>query len=143
MTDAISAKYEGTSRGLDRVIAGTSEAARRFVVESAAQVTRDAQANANTGAHARGQGHLPSTGPGPNVVTGTLRRSIKPTIARRTTTGWSATAGPTVGYARAIELGHPDWAEGVKYPFLGPAVEKWRKNSRTLMTTILREELRG
>jgi hypothetical protein len=137
MTDSIEAEYRGTVRGLERIMLGTSEGARQFVVESTAQVTRDAQENANTGAHGRGQGHLSGTGPGPNVVSGTLRRSIKPTIAQRTPLGWSGTAGPSVGYARAIELGNPNWASGVKFPYLAPAIKTWKAGARELMTAIM------
>lgn len=143
MTSKITTDYHGTVHGIERIITATSEAGRQFVVESTAQVTRDAQANANTGAHSKGQGHIPGTGPGPNVVTGTLRRSTKPTPVRRVAEGWSGTAGPTVGYARAIELGNPHWLSGVKFPFLGPAIRKWRTGARELYTRIMGEAFRG
>ena len=32
-----------------------------------------------------------------------------------------AVIGPTVEYARAVELGSPRWKSGVKYPYLEPA----------------------
>lgn len=127
------------------------EAARTIVTESQANVVKQAQVNANTGAHSKAGGstnlipggHIPGTGPGPNVVTGTLRRSIKPNPPIRTSEGWTGTAGPTVIYARAIELGHPNWKSGVKYPYMGPAIQAFRNRSTEIVTSVLREFLRG
>ena len=53
-----------------------NNAARFAIGMAAAEVERQAKKNANTGTHPRGQGHIPGTGPGPNVMTGNLRRSI-------------------------------------------------------------------
>lgn len=116
-------------------------AAREIVVEATSQVTRDAQANANTGSHKRGEGHTPGSGPGPNVVTGTLRRSIRPQVPIRTSRGWSGKAGPTVVYARAVELGHPAWKNGQKYPYLGPAIQKFKSDSTSIIEGVLRSML--
>lgn len=143
MADSIRTEYRGTVRGLERIELATSEGARQFVVQSTAYVAAEAQANANTGAHPKGQGHLPGTGPGPNVVSGTLRRGIKPTAAVRTSDGWSGTAGPSAGYSRAIELGNPDWKSGVKFPFLAPAIKKWKLGARQLMRTVMKGALHG
>lgn len=142
MTTRITTDYRGTQHGIDRLIKGLDNGARQFVSESTAYVTAEAQANANTGAHPKGQGHIPGTGPGPNVVTGTNRRSIKPTPTRRVVEGWSGTAGPTTGYSRRLELGGGGWSSGVKFPFLGPAISKWKRQAREQITRILGGELR-
>jgi hypothetical protein len=91
------------------------------IKQAALAIERQAKLNANTGVHPRGQGHIKGTGPGPNVVTGTLRRSIT-TEVRYGFGTYIATVGPTVEYARAVELGNPRWKSGVRYPFLIPAV---------------------
>ena len=91
------------------------------ITQAALAIERQAKLNANTGVHPRGQGHIKGTGPGPNVVTGTLRRSIT-TEVRYGFGTYIATVGPTVEYARAVELGNPRWKSGVRYPFLIPAV---------------------
>ena len=70
--------------------------------------------NASTGSHRKGQPHIPGTGPGPNVVTGTLRRSIHvegPVVHDHVV---EASVGPSVHYAGPVEAG---------YPFVGPAVD--------------------
>ena len=95
------------------------EAAEFGIAQAGFAVERQAKINANTGTHKRGEGHIPGTGPGPNVVTGTLRRSIT-TEVRYGFGTYIATVGPTVEYARAVELGHPNW-RGKRYPYLIPA----------------------
>lgn len=60
----------------NRTEADLNNAARYAIGMAAASVEREAKKNANTGTHPRGQGHIPGTGPGPNVMTGNLRRSI-------------------------------------------------------------------
>jgi hypothetical protein len=107
----------GLTRWEDKVI----KAGEIGVLRAALAIERQAKLNANTGVHARGQGHIKGTGPGPNIVTGTLRRSIT-TEVRYGFGTYIATVGPTVEYARAVELGSPRWKSGVRYPFLIPAV---------------------
>jgi len=72
----------------------------------------------------RGSGHIPGTGPGPNMVTGTLNRSIIYTSNPVGLVGYMAVVGPTAIYGRAVELGNPRWKSGVKYPYLRPAYEE-------------------
>ena len=98
------------------------EAGEFAIAQAGFALEREAKKNANTGTHARGEGHLSGTGPGPNVVTGTLRRSIT-TEVRYGFGSYIATVGPTVEYARAVELGHPKW-RGKRYPYLIPAAGK-------------------
>ena len=89
--------------------------------QAALSIERQAKQNASTGVHARGEGHIPGTGPGPNRVTGNLVRSITTEI-RYGFGSYVATVGPTAEYARAVELGNPRWKSGVRYPYLIPAV---------------------
>lgn len=35
---------------------------------------------------------------------------------------WEGNFGPTMVYSRALELGHPRWPAGVRYPSLGPGI---------------------
>jgi hypothetical protein len=97
------------------------KAGQLALTQAALALERQAKLNANTGTHPRGQGHTPGTGPGPNKVTGTLQRSIS-TEVRYGFGSYLATVGPSVEYARSVELGSPRWKSGVRYPFLSTAV---------------------
>lgn len=116
--------------GLDLTEKKVSDAARYAIGMAAASVERQAKKNANTGTHPRGQGHIPGTGPGPNVVTGNLRRSI----FSRTKVGFGNTyvaeVGASMVYARAVEMGLPEWKSGVKYPYMVPAVESLKQSGQ-------------
>ena len=84
--------------------------------------------------------------PGPNVRTGNLRRHI---TAQPPTKGfggnYEAEVRATMVYSRAVELGHPRWKPGVKYPYLGPAAEKLRANGTLsrVFTTAMASRMRG
>lgn len=115
-------------KNLSQVMAGLSafeqkveSAGQLALTQAALALERQAKLNANTGTHKRGQGHTPGTGPGPNKVTGTLQRSIS-TEVRYGFGSYVATVGPSVEYARSVELGNPRWKSGVRYPFLSTAV---------------------
>jgi len=107
--------------GMNKFEQQVEQAAEYAITQAALSIERQAKKNASTGVHKRGEGHILGTGPGPNVVTGTLRRSIT-TQTRYGFGSYIATVGPTVEYARAVELGSPRWKSGVRYPFLTPAV---------------------
>lgn len=84
--------------------------------------------------------------PGPNVVTGNLRRSITTSNAQKGFEGiYSVDVSATMVYARAVELGHPRWKPGVKYPYLGPAASGLQANGTLarVFTTALASRLRG
>jgi hypothetical protein len=106
------------ARSLEGHVTRASAAARAAVAESAAELEKEAKKNA-------------SGRPGPNVITGTLRRGIKHTpIVPFGVRGWATEVGPTVIYSRRIELGFagPDSLGRVfdptkRYPFFLPA---WR-----------------
>ena len=114
-------------RNLAEVLAGLEvqedrleQAAQTAIATAGFAIQRQAQKNANTGTHKKGQGHIPGTGPGPNVVTGALRRSIR-TDVKYGFGNYIAVVGASTEYARAVELGSPRWKSGVKYPYLAPA----------------------
>lgn len=67
--------------------------------------------------------------PGPNVRTGSLRRSITTSMPiKGFNGGYSVVVSATMVYARSVELGHPKWKPGVKYPYLGPAARNLSAN---------------
>ena len=136
-------------RNLSQVMNGLSvlerdmmNAAEYAIGQAGLALEREAKINANTGTHKRGEGHIPGTGPGPNVVTGTLRRSIT-TEVRYGFGAYIATVGPTVEYARAVELGNPKWG-GKRYPYLIPAAGKLIGNGtlNRVFTNAFRSRLR-
>ena len=115
-------------KNLPQVLAGMTRfeqqlesAGQLALTQAALAVERQAKLNANTGTHKPGMGHTPGTGPGPNKVSGTLQRSIN-TEVRYGFGSYVATVGPSVEYARAVELGSPRWKSGVRYPYLSTAV---------------------
>ena len=96
------------------------------IAQAGLAIQRQAQINANTGTRRREGSriippkHIGPSGSGPNVITGTLRRSIRTSVSFGFDS-YIAVIGPTVEYARAVELGSPRWKSGVKYPYLEPA----------------------
>ena len=116
--------------GLDLTEKKVNDAARYAIGMAAADVERQAKKNANTGSHPRGQGHIPGTGPGPNVMTGNLRRSIYSQTKIGFAGSYVAEVGASMVYARAVEMGLPEWKSGVKYPYLVPAVESLKQSGK-------------
>jgi hypothetical protein len=105
-------------------------------------VQKQAKINAFTGKHAPNEGHILGTGPGPNVGTGMLRRSISVHRNKKGFGNYVASVGPTVIYSRAVELGHPRWKSGVKYPYLRPAGTLVRKKARRIFLATFNEKMR-
>jgi hypothetical protein len=116
--------------GLNLTEKKVNDAARYAIGMAAADVERQAKKNANTGTHPRGQGHIPGTGPGPNVMTGNLRRSIYSQTKIGFAGSYVAEVGASMVYARAVEMGLPEWKSGVKYPYLVPAVESLKQSGK-------------
>ena len=84
--------------------------------------------------------------PGPNVRTGNLRRSITTREVQKGFGGlYTVDVAATMVYARAVELGHPRWKPGVKYPYLGPAANSLQANGTLarVFTTAFGSRLRG
>ena len=44
--------------------------------------------------------------------------------------GYVAEVGASMVYARAVELGLPEWKSGVKYPYLAPAAESLKQSGK-------------
>jgi hypothetical protein len=138
-------------RNLSDVLAGLEiqedrleNAVQTAIATAGFEIQRLAQKNANTGSHPRGQGHIPGTGPGPNVVTGTLRRSMR-TDVKYGFGNYIAVVGADTEYARAVELGSPRWKSGVKYPYLAPAANELINSGRLnrVFTAALIKAVRG
>lgn len=84
--------------------------------------------------------------PGPNVITGNLRRSITTSKPEKGFgTLYTVDVSATMVYARAVELGHPRWKPGVKYPYLGPAAKKLEANGTLgrVFTDAMASRIRG
>jgi hypothetical protein len=116
--------------GLDLTEKKVGDAARFAIGMAAAEVERQAKKNANTGTHPRGTPRVPGTGPGPNVVTGNLRRSIYSQTKVGFGSVYVAEVGASMIYARAVEMGLPTWKSGVKYPYMVPAVESLKQSGQ-------------
>ena len=117
------------------------QAAKAGVMAVAFAVQKQAKVNAFTGKHSPGEGHIPGTGPGPNVGTGLLRRSIS--VKRREGfESYVAEVGPTAVYSRAVELGSPRWRSGVRYPYLRPAANEVRRKAKRIFLAAFNERVK-
>lgn len=94
---------------VDTISVRVDSGMRNFSLLGAHVIETLAKANASTGDHPpRPTGHIPGTGPGPNVATGELKTSITVGDPEQTGFGgleWSTDVGPAIVYGRAIELG--------------------------------------
>ncbi|HEY3718368.1 MAG TPA: hypothetical protein VGL39_27915 [Jatrophihabitantaceae bacterium] len=120
---------------LHKVSAEADLAARATVLDAAKLLETAAKHNFG-GAHKKGEPHVPAFQNGhpiPNVVTGTLRRSIRHDPLTRYGLGeWGTRVGPSTAYSRRVELEYgyaffTPAAEGIasKLPEIGAA--HWRK----------------
>lgn len=122
MGDDITFRWTGIpefNAALDDLVARVDAASAAGIVKVAHLIEEQAKANA-------------SGRPGPNVVSGTLRRSIvlDPESPVRSGTGWTISVGPSVLYGRRVELGFKGtdslgrtFTGTGKYPYFRPAVE--------------------
>lgn len=62
----------------------------------------------------------------PKSRTGNLRRSITGEKSKEGFGTYVAIVGPTMKYARHVELGGPKWKPGVKFPYMQPAWNKFQ-----------------
>jgi hypothetical protein len=84
--------------------------------------------------------HIDWEGKGPNVISGSLRRSITTTIKRQGFGDYVASVYPTMIYARAVELGNRRWKSRVKYPYLMPAAKAIEpRMTQIFLTAYLRK----
>ena len=104
------------------------QAAYIALYQVAQAIEGQAKDNANTGAHAPNKPRIAGTGPGPNIATGNLVSKIKADKPKKGLNGYSAIIGSSAEYARAVELGHPNWKSGVKYPYMEPAANSLVRN---------------
>lgn len=93
------------------------------------------------GQHRRGEPRVPNSANKPNVVTGTLRRSIRATPIVKIAGGFTTSVGPTTEYGRRVELGFVgiDSLGRVynqrPYPYFGPAVQEVRVRAHEIAVT--------
>jgi hypothetical protein len=118
------------------VEAGANAAARKAVAEAAALAEAGAKQNFE-GSHARGEPHV--GGDKPNVVTGTLRRSIRADPIRRYgIADYGTVVAPRVAYARRVEKGYPGGGDGPgqqatrAFPYFEPAAHIAREQFRVI-----------
>lgn len=89
---------------LTRISAEADAAAKSIVTKGAAIIEAKAKANFS-GAHKRGEPHV--GGDKPNVVTGSLRRSIRHyPVVRHGVADYGTSVFPSAIYARRVELGY-------------------------------------
>lgn len=114
-----------------KVGAQADAAAQASVREGTVKFIGDAKRGFE-GSHRRVQPH--AGGEKPNIVTGHLRQSIRSQgIEHRGMGDWTAKAGPTMAYARRVELGFtgPDSLgrniNSRPFPYIEPAYNKLRE----------------
>lgn len=118
---------------------GVDLAAQENVKQLASKLIKDAQANFS-GSHPKGQPHVPNGENFPNIVTGTLRRSIQGGPIHRVGPGaYTTTVAPTARYGRRVELG---LAPTGAYPYFGPAVKKLRGAATGIIAANIAKYLR-
>lgn len=130
---------------LTRLVAAADAAARENVVKGAAALEAAAKRNFQ-GSHPRGQPHV--GGDRPNVVTGTLRRSITHDPVRRAFGGYATRVGPSTVYARRVELGWPN-SDGTRghqrtrpFPYFTPAYDQVRRELTEIAAATWRKAMR-
>jgi len=129
-------------RAIGNLGSNVEQGAKIGIGRAGLAVERQAKLNANTGTHKKGQPR--SGGPGPNVVTGNLRRSINTSVRYGFGT-YIAIVGASMVYARAVEKGSPTWKSGVKYPYLEPAALSLIRSGQIqrIFVGSIKEKMRG
>lgn len=133
--------------GVNEAIAALAKMDARVDAASAATVVMvgadlEARAKSNfEGAHRRGEPRVPNGENKPNIVTGTLRRSIRSSPVVKFGGGYMTEVGPTTEYGRRVELGFRGTDSLGRrynqppYPYFGPAVAEVRVNASVIATT--------
>ena len=130
-------------RGLDNTGDRIQEAVKYAIGMAGLAVERQAKLNASTGVHKRGTPRIPGSGPGPNVISGNLRKFIKAKVVGFGDS-YAAEISSNMIYARVVEKGLPEW-NGVKYPYLEPAAVRLSDNGtlRRVFIQHFAEKMRG
>lgn len=98
------------------------------------------------GGHAKGTKTGATPGGPPQNISGTLRRSVITSHPRLLGAGRAETRiGPTTRYGRAVDLGHPRWKSGVKYPYVEPGVADAESSGElhAVAASIITRAMRG
>lgn len=121
---------------IEKQINQAQQASVEIVAETAALVENTAKKNFE-GSHAKGAPHV--GGDKPNVVSGSLRRSIRHSpIVRDGATGAMTRVGPTMVYGRRVELGFVGTDSAGRsynqppYPYFTPAVKATQAASQEI-----------
>jgi hypothetical protein len=124
--------------GLKKVSDQAEKASKTIVSKGGLMVTREAQANFQ-GSHRQGQPHVGDDKP--NIVSGDLRRSIRPDpVVRVGLFEYATTVGPRLLYGRAVELGYMTRRA---FPYFMPAATKVQPQLRALAEETWAEFLRN
>jgi len=137
----VSEGFHMNIKNMSEVIAQITTAATKIdkaalyaVGQVGLSLERRVKKNLNTTTHPRGVGHITKGDGGyPNRVTGALSRSVY-TELRQEPGSYIASVFPTMVYARALELGNPNWKSGVQYPYLKPSFDQERPGMTALFT---------
>lgn len=145
----IAAEFALDARELDSGIAALTRS-------NAEELRRRIQENANTGAHGPNEGHIPGTGPGPNVITGDYVASWR--VTYRDTSGRfasgagvaSASVWTDAPQANRLEYGFYGMTDSLgrtfhqpPYPHIGPAVDQVEDRMERQLDGIVAGILRG
>lgn len=138
----------GSWVGIDEAITALARMDERVDLATkgtAIQVAAEVEARAKenfVGSHKKGRPHVKNGPPEkPNIVTGTLRRSIRFTPIGKLAGGYTTMVGPTTVYGRRVELGYKGIDSlGRKYnqpafPYFGPAVKEVRVRAHEIAVT--------
>lgn len=112
------------------------KAAFEIITQGAAMVEQAAKDNFQ-GAHKKGEPHV--GGNKPNIVTGSLRRSVHSDPVEKIGHAYYRTSiGPRMIYGRRVELGYNGSA---KYPYFEPAVRSVEPKLAALQARVFRKYL--
>jgi len=132
----VSDNFAEFQAGMQRWLARFDQAANGAMSLIARQVYINAKKNADSASNPpvrvtarngnqyyRYNPHIgPRSGEGPNRGTGNLLTSMTFSSSRKGFGSYSAEVGAGAIYARHLELGGGNWASGVKYPYMEPAL---------------------
>ena len=144
MANNVSVKvdFQATIRALTIEASKIEKAGFYSLGQVALAVEREAKLNAvEGGTHKRGTLTPAQPGGGPARITGALQRSIH-TEVRQGFGSYEATVGPSMVYARQVELGGGRWKSGVKYPYMIPAGQKVKERANEIFTQAMARKLR-